>query len=89
MALTHGLDEMDKPQLLVWLFSCQHPCGGFGGNEGHDPHMLYTLSAVQILAIFGELDRLDVQRTAAYVAGLQQPGACDWWKKYCTLVPQS
>jgi hypothetical protein len=35
--------------------------------------MLYTLSAVQVLAIFGELGRLDVERTAAFVAGLQVP----------------
>jgi len=45
--------------------------GGFGGNVGHDPHMLYTLSAVQILALYGRLDVLDVDRVVAYVAGLQ------------------
>lgn len=31
----------------------------FGGNEGHDPHILYTLSALQVMALLGELDRVD------------------------------
>ena len=34
--------------------------------------MLYTLYAVQVLAVFDELGQLDGPRTAAYVAGLQQ-----------------
>jgi geranylgeranyl transferase type-2 subunit beta len=35
------------------------PKGGFGGNETHDHHLLYTLSAVQILAMFDALDKID------------------------------
>lgn len=38
--------------------------GGFGGNTGHDPHMLYTLSAVQILALYGKLHLLDADKVA-------------------------
>jgi geranylgeranyl transferase type-2 subunit beta len=76
-----------------WRRSTHHP-RSFGGNLGHDAHMLYTLSAVQILAIAGQLDRLDRDRTAAYVAGLQQPDgsfAGDEWGEidtrfsYCAL----
>lgn len=44
----------------------------FGGNVGHDPHILYTLSAVQILALFDELSLLDVPKIVSYVASLQQ-----------------
>ncbi|KAG7014120.1 Geranylgeranyl transferase type-2 subunit beta 1 [Cucurbita argyrosperma subsp. argyrosperma] len=36
--------------------------GGFAGNVGHDPHILYTLSAVQVLALFDKLDVLDVDK---------------------------
>jgi len=36
--------------------------GGFGGNIGHDPHLLYTLSAVQVLALFDKLDVLDINK---------------------------
>lgn len=36
--------------------------GGFSGNVGHDPHILYTLSAVQVLALFDKLDLIDVDK---------------------------
>lgn len=39
--------------------------GGFGGSPRHDPHLLYTTSAVQLLALFERLDLLDVDATAA------------------------
>lgn len=45
--------------------------GGFGGNHQHDPHILYTLSAVQILALFDRLDAVDADKIANYIAGLQ------------------
>ena len=41
------------------LISC---AGGFGGNIGHDPHILYTLSAVQVLALFDKLNVLDIDK---------------------------
>lgn len=66
----------------------------FGGNTGHDPHLLYTLSAIQILALCDELGRLDRDKTASYVASLQQADgsfAGDEWGEidtrfsYCAL----
>ncbi|XVE49795.1 hypothetical protein DITRI_Ditri01bG0110400 [Diplodiscus trichospermus] len=36
--------------------------GGFAGNVGHDPRILYTLSAVQVLALFNKLDVLDIDK---------------------------
>lgn len=41
------------------VLKCQHYSGGFGGSERHDPHMLYTLSAVQVLALHDKLHLLD------------------------------
>lgn len=41
------------------MFSCLHDNGGFGAAPGHDAHLLYTVSGVQILATlnaFGELE---------------------------------
>jgi geranylgeranyl transferase type-2 subunit beta len=35
--------------------------------------MLYTLSAVQILALTGNLDRIDRQKVSDYIASLQLP----------------
>jgi len=34
--------------------------GGYGGNTGMDAHMLFTLSAVQILTILEAADQLDI-----------------------------
>lgn len=61
-----------KPQeILAWVRSCRNADGGFGGGTGHDSHMLYTLSAVQLLALCGALGDFDAAPTVAYVAGLQ------------------
>lgn len=57
--------------------------GGFAGNADHDEHLLYTLSAVQILVIFDALDVLSnqvddegksgIDRVVEFVSQLQQP----------------
>ena len=86
--------EMDGDAVVAWVLRCQHPCGGFGGGEGHDPHLLYTLSALQILALLGALDKCDGAKAAAYVAALQQGdgsfhgdewGEVDTRFSYCAL----
>lgn len=41
------------------MLSCQHDNGGFGAAPGHDAHLLYTCSAIQILAMVDALDNLD------------------------------
>ncbi len=43
----------------------------FGGCINHDSHLLYTLSALQILAICGSLNVIDKAKVASYVASLQ------------------
>jgi len=59
MHLLGKLDMMDRDAILEWVLSCQKEDGGFGGSERHDSHLLYTLSAVQILVLFGELKRIN------------------------------
>ncbi|XP_048137852.1 geranylgeranyl transferase type-2 subunit beta 1-like isoform X2 [Rhodamnia argentea] len=56
------LDTVDTEDVVSWIMKCQHKSGGFGGNIGHDPHLLYTLSAVQVLALFDMLDVLDIDK---------------------------
>ncbi|KAK3421636.1 hypothetical protein EUGRSUZ_G02268 [Eucalyptus grandis] len=56
------LDTVDSDEVVSWILQCQHESGGFGGNIGHDPHLLYTLSAMQVLALFDKLDVLDVNK---------------------------
>lgn len=50
----------------------------FSGDVGHDPHVLYTLSAIQILALCGKLDTIDRDLTASFIKSLQQPDGCFW-----------
>ncbi|KIW26394.1 uncharacterized protein PV07_09493 [Cladophialophora immunda] len=70
-------DALPRDKTLQFVFACQNPDGGFGAAPGHDSHMLYTVSAVQILATINALDDLDMperggkERTAKYIANLQ------------------
>ncbi|XP_054824196.1 geranylgeranyl transferase type-2 subunit beta 1 isoform X2 [Prosopis cineraria] len=61
------LDTVDVNEVVSWVMSCQHESGGFSGNVGHDPHILYTLSAVQVLALFNKLDIIDVDKKACWI----------------------
>lgn len=48
MDLMNQLPKMDKEEVISFVKSCQHECGGIGASISHDPHLLYTLSAVQV-----------------------------------------
>uniref|UniRef100_A0A7C9D8A9 Geranylgeranyl transferase type II subunit beta n=1 Tax=Opuntia streptacantha TaxID=393608 RepID=A0A7C9D8A9_OPUST len=65
------LHVVDQDEVISWVMECQHESGGFGGNVGHDPHILYTLSAVQVLALFDRLNMLDIENVSNYIASLQ------------------
>ncbi|GJP62073.1 hypothetical protein CLOP_g13102 [Closterium sp. NIES-67] len=94
MDLMGRLREMHNPGMVPWILNCQQPDGGFGGSIGHDSHLLYTLSAVQILALLDKMDAVDADRIATYIAGLQQPdgsfigdawGEVDTRFSYCAI----
>jgi geranylgeranyl transferase type-2 subunit beta len=65
----------DAKALAAWVRSCGVRSGaegkalGFAPAPGHDAHLLYTLSALQVLALLGELGDVDADAVAAYVAG--------------------
>lgn len=43
------LDKLDKQSILDFIKNCQcTSSGGISACEGHDPHILYTLSAIQV-----------------------------------------
>jgi hypothetical protein len=52
----------------------RHENGGFGAAPGHDPHMLYTVSAVQILCLVDGVDELDRRREG----GKELVGKCGY-----------
>ena len=48
MDLMGQLEVMNKAEVLEFVRSCQHPCGGISACVNHDPHLLHTLSAIQV-----------------------------------------
>ena len=95
MDLMRDLSAMQAKEISEWVMQCfDADSGGFSGNVGHDPHLLYTLSALQILAILGGLDRVDSRMVGDYIVGLQQKdgsfvgdrwGEVDTRFSYCAL----
>lgn len=54
---------LPRDETIDFVLSCQHASGGFGAAPGHDAHMLYTVSAVQILALVDGFDELEKRGT--------------------------
>lgn len=48
MDLMGQLEVMNKSEVLEFVRNCQHPCGGISACVNHDPHLLHTLSAIQV-----------------------------------------
>ena len=79
MGLTKPINrEKTRSSIVDWVFQCYNPQkGGFGGNcsgeNPHDAHLLYTLSALQVLAMANSLDdeRLHKDAVVNYVSSLQ------------------
>ena len=51
LQLLGAADRLDRAELLQFVGRCQGPSGGVSGSVGHDPHLLYTLSAVQVSSV--------------------------------------
>ncbi len=98
----NDLDEAKlkkNPNIVDFVFSCfDVRSGGFGGNLNQDGHILYTLSAIQILALANALSDerfMNIKpKLIEFVASLQQKDgsfAGDEWGEvdtrftYCAL----
>ncbi|CAH8568347.1 unnamed protein product [Schistosoma curassoni] len=71
--LLDALSEVDENEIVDFVLSCQKTCGGFAPCPKHDAHLLSTLSAIQILAMYDCLNRVNVEAVCAFVSKLQQP----------------
>ncbi|XP_043262727.1 geranylgeranyl transferase type-2 subunit beta isoform X1 [Colletes gigas] len=67
------LDQTNRNEVLEFIAQCQTESGGIASSLQHDPHLLHTLSAIQILCIFDALDVIDVEKVVKYVKERQQP----------------
>ncbi|XP_025191571.1 geranylgeranyl transferase type-2 subunit beta-like [Melanaphis sacchari] len=61
-----------EDEIFEYIKSCEHNCGGYSPAPGHDPHLLYTLSAVQIACLLNREMELPVEKIVLYVSTLQQ-----------------
>ena len=75
LKLIKKLDDSRKEEMTEFVSKCQHDCGGFGGNLGHDPHITSTLYALLIMAMYEQIDAGAIKTDAAakYIASLQNP----------------
>lgn len=60
--LVGHLEDMDGEEIINWVLASQHADGGFGGSPRHDSHLLYTLSALQVLALYQKLHLVDADK---------------------------
>jgi len=72
-------DALSRGETIEFVLSCQHEDGGFGAAPGHDAHLLYTVSAVQIL---GMVDAFDVLEERGKRGGKRGVGRC----KFCRRI---
>lgn len=72
-------DDLNKDELHDFVMSCyDNRTGGFSASSNHDPHILYTLSAIQILAMIDRLDSIDKDTVVQYIVKLQQTDGSFW-----------
>jgi geranylgeranyl transferase type-2 subunit beta len=67
-------EALSRDQTIKFVLSCQNQDGGFGAAPGHDSHMLYTVSAVQILTTVNALAELN----RPGFGGPEQVGKCEF-----------
>ena len=72
LKLLNALTDERKKEIASFIKACQHECGGFGGNIGHDPHVVTTLYSLLVLAMFDEVDAIDLNKLATFIAGHQK-----------------
>ncbi|XP_068221462.1 geranylgeranyl transferase type-2 subunit beta [Palaemon carinicauda] len=70
--LLDQLGKMDSTEIVTFVKKCHDPTtGGFAPSIGHDAHLLYTLSAIQILSILDAMEEVDVEAVVEFIVGLQ------------------
>lgn len=61
MDLMGKLEMMNREEIIEFIKQCQHENGGIGASIDHDPHILYTLSAVQVMVFIQTVLKLAVK----------------------------
>lgn len=96
LSLMGRFDDLPKQPIVDYVMSCYHSeLGAFSGHSDQDPHLLYTLSGIQILAMYNELSLINCDLVMSHIASLQQQNgsfAGDKWGEidtrfsYCAML---
>lgn len=71
--LLHSLKLIDQEYIIDYIQKCYDKnSGGYSPCPNHDPHLLYTLSAVQLLVQLNRTDLINKQSLCSYMKQLQQ-----------------
>lgn len=75
LCLLGAPEALDRNEAIQFVLNCyDEKSGGFGAHPGHDPHLLYTLSALQVLFVEDALDKLPNRKaTVNFIVNLQGP----------------
>ncbi|XKL65425.1 hypothetical protein PGB90_008845 [Kerria lacca] len=66
-------DLLSEIEVMEFIRNCINDNGGISPSIDHDPHILYTLSAVQVACILNREYELPTEKIVNYIKGLQQP----------------
>ena len=70
LKLLGKLTDERRAEMIEFIKACQHICGGFGGNVGHDPHITSSLYALLVLAMYDAVNEIDTDKLVSYVLSL-------------------
>lgn len=70
MKMIGKVPESRRDEMVNFIKACQHKCGGFGGNIGHDPHITTSLYAILTLSMFDAVHEINTEKLASYFKGL-------------------
>jgi protein farnesyltransferase subunit beta len=54
------MNDFENITMIIMIYRCQSPKGGFGGGPGQYPHLAPTYAAVNALCILGSLEAFSV-----------------------------
>eukprot|EP00043_Microstomoeca_roanoka_P022833 m.257174 g.257174 ORF g.257174 m.257174 type:complete len:329 (-) comp23872_c0_seq1:184-1170(-) len=72
LELLDARDKLDQAAVLQFIDECFDPkSGGFSASQDNDPHLLYTLSAIQILTMYDAVQPKYIEGARRFVSQLQ------------------
>ena len=71
LMLLKSSSDLKRDEMIQFIKACQSPNGGFAGNIGHDPCLVYTHYAILLLCMYNSLEAINTPAVSKYIASLQ------------------